>query len=92
MPGKFVVRKSGKGFHWNLLASNGKVIASSDDYETRRAALAGIESVRKNAPKAVVVDGEDIPPRTESAKLMAKRVGETVAKSFSGDLLVQPPR
>jgi|GraSoiStandDraft_4_1057263.scaffolds.fasta_scaffold884642_1 uncharacterized protein YegP (UPF0339 family) len=93
MPGKFVVRKSGKGFHWNLLASNGKVIASSDPYETRRAALAGIESVRKNAPKAVVVDGEDIPPRTEAAKLLAKRVGETVAKSFSpGNSLVQPPR
>ena len=89
MPGKFVVRKSGKRFHWNLLASNGKVIASSEHYETRRAALAGIESVRKNAPKAVVVDGEDIP---SGAKLMAKRVGHAVGKQFSGDLLVQPPR
>jgi uncharacterized protein len=83
MPAKFVVQKSGKGFHWSLLASNGKAIAASERYETRRAALAGIESVRKNAPKATVVDGEEIAPRAEAAKLAVKRVGKTVAKTVT---------
>jgi uncharacterized protein YegP (UPF0339 family) len=61
MPGKFVMKKSGKGFHWNLLASNGKVIATSEHYETRRAALAGIAFVQKNAPGAATVDADRRP-------------------------------
>ena len=53
MAGKFVLKqtKSGK-FHFNLLAGNGQVIASSEMYESKRAALNGIESVKKNAPDA----------------------------------------
>jgi uncharacterized protein YegP (UPF0339 family) len=62
MPGKFVMKKSGKGFHWNLLAANGKVIATSEHYETRRAALGGIELVRKNAAGAVLVEEEEKAP------------------------------
>jgi uncharacterized protein YegP (UPF0339 family) len=54
---KFVItHQPGKGYHWNLLATNGRVIASSEHYETRRAAVAGIESVRKNASDAAVED------------------------------------
>jgi uncharacterized protein YegP (UPF0339 family) len=49
------------GFHWNLLASNGKVIATSEHYETRRAAPAGIASVQKNAPGASTFDADDQP-------------------------------
>lgn len=57
MPGKFVIsHKPGKGYHWNLKATNGRVIATSEHYETKRAALAGIESVRKNAGSATVED------------------------------------
>ncbi|MGD9562856.1 MAG: YegP family protein [Pyrinomonadaceae bacterium] len=50
MPGKFEI-KSGSGgkFRFNLKASNGQIILSSERYETRKAAEAGIESVRKNA-------------------------------------------
>ena len=57
MPGKFELfeDKSG-GYRFNLLASNGQVIASSESYKTRRAAEEGIESVKKNAPEAEVVD------------------------------------
>lgn len=43
--------KNGK-FHFNLVAGNGQVIASSEMYESKRAALNGIESVKKNAPDA----------------------------------------
>jgi len=42
--------------HFNLLASNGQVIATSEAYESRAAALKGIESVRKNAPDARLDD------------------------------------
>jgi uncharacterized protein YegP (UPF0339 family) len=57
MAGKFVVKKGSTGkFRFNLVASNGQRIATSEAYETKRAALAGIESVRKHAPGAVVED------------------------------------
>jgi len=83
MPAKFVVVKSGKGFHWNLLATNGKVIASGDSYKTRRAAMSGIESVKKNAAGAAVVDGEDTPPKLAAAKAAATRVSKGVAKTVA---------
>jgi uncharacterized protein len=57
MAGKFVVKKGSSGkFHFNLVASNGQVIATSENYESKSAALNGIESVKKNAPEAQVVD------------------------------------
>ena len=73
MPGKFVMKKSGKGFHWNLLATNGKVIATSEHYETRRAALAGIASVQKNAPGAATVDADDQPATKRTAKRATRK-------------------
>ena len=50
MPGKFELKtaKNGK-FHFNLKASNGQVILSSEMYESRKAAENGIASVRRNA-------------------------------------------
>lgn len=50
MAGKFELKtaKNGK-FHFNLKASNGQIILSSEMYETRKAAENGIASVRKNA-------------------------------------------
>jgi uncharacterized protein YegP (UPF0339 family) len=57
MAGKFVVKKGSSGkFHFNLVASNGQVIATSEKYESKTSALNGIESVRKNAPDAEVDD------------------------------------
>ncbi len=50
MAGKFEIKtgKSGK-FSFNLKASNGQVILSSETYDTRKGAEGGIASVRKNA-------------------------------------------
>lgn len=50
MPGRFEIKtgKSGK-FSFTLKASNGQVILSSETYETRKAAEAGVASVKKNA-------------------------------------------
>jgi uncharacterized protein YegP (UPF0339 family) len=54
---KFVLTKETSGkFHVNLLASNGRVIATSELYNTRAAAMNGIESIRKNAAAAALDD------------------------------------
>lgn len=50
MPGKFEIKtgKNGK-VHFNLKASNGQVILTSEKYDSRGGCEKGIESVRKNA-------------------------------------------
>jgi len=48
---KFEVKKSKNDkFLFNLKAGNGEVILTSEMYEAKASALAGIESVRTNAP------------------------------------------
>ena len=49
--GKFVIstRKNGE-FQFNLKATNGQVILSSEGYTTKAVCMNGIESVKKNAP------------------------------------------
>jgi uncharacterized protein YegP (UPF0339 family) len=56
MPGKFVLKKSGDQFMFNLKAANGEVIATSERYKTKEGALNGIESVKTNAPGATTDD------------------------------------
>ena len=57
MAGKFVLKKGSSGkYHFNLVASNGQVISTSESYERKASALKGIESVKKNAPDAPVDD------------------------------------
>lgn len=57
MAGKFVITKDKKGeFRFALKAGNGETIAISEGYAAKASALNGIESVRKNAADAVVVD------------------------------------
>ena len=56
MAGKFVLKKGSSGkYHFNLVATNGQVIATSETYERKASALNGIESVKKNAPDAEIV-------------------------------------
>jgi len=52
--GKFVVRKTSTGVKFDLKASNGQVIATSEVYNSDAACKNGIESVKKNAPVAAV--------------------------------------
>lgn len=49
--------KNGK-FHWNIKATNGQIIGSSQMYSSESGAKNGIESVRKNAPGAEVKEVE----------------------------------
>lgn len=52
--GKFVIRETNTGVKFDLKATNGQVIATSEVYTTEAACKNGIESVRKNAPVAAV--------------------------------------
>jgi len=53
MAGKFELKKSSNGkFFFNLLASNGQIVLTSEMYEAKPGALNGIESVKKNAGDA----------------------------------------
>ena len=51
---KFVIRTVNTGIKFDLKATNGQVIATSEVYESKAACLNGVESVRKNAPAAGV--------------------------------------
>ena len=54
--GKFIIRKTNTGVKFDLKATNGQVIATSEVYASDAACKKGIESVAKNAPVAAVED------------------------------------
>ena len=51
--GKFVFKTTKTGYMFNLKATNGEVIATSEIYTTEKACLNGIESVKLNSVGAV---------------------------------------
>jgi uncharacterized protein YegP (UPF0339 family) len=54
---KFEIYQDKKGqFRWRLLANNNQVIATGEGYTSKASCKNGIESVRKNAPKAEIKD------------------------------------
>jgi uncharacterized protein YegP (UPF0339 family) len=54
---KFVVKKGSNGeFRFNLVASNGQVVATSESYSRKTSAMNTIASIRKNAADANVED------------------------------------
>ena len=50
--GKFAVKETKSGIKFDLLATNGQVVASSQVYSSKATCLSGIESVKANAPVA----------------------------------------
>ena len=57
MPGKFVIKKGPTGkFRFSLVSTNGQIVASSQAYENKAAAMRGVASVQKLAAGARVVD------------------------------------
>ena len=55
--GNFEITKDNAGkFRFRLKAGNGEIIAVSEAYESMASAKNGIESVKKNAAEAAVVD------------------------------------
>ena len=54
--GKFVIRTVNSGIKFDLKATNGQVILTSEVYTTKVACRNGVESIMKNAPVANVED------------------------------------
>lgn len=54
--GKFVMAKTKTGIKFNLKATNGEIIATSEVYKAEASCRKGIESVRKNAAIAALED------------------------------------
>lgn len=54
--GKFVIKKTGTGIKFDLKATNGEIIAVSEGYTTLANCKNGVESVKKNAPDAEIVE------------------------------------
>lgn len=54
--GKFVIKETKTGIKFDLKATNGQVIATSEVYTTKAACNKGIASVQKNAAVAEVED------------------------------------
>ncbi len=55
--GRFDRKTSTNGkFYFNLKASNGQIIGTSEMYESEASRDNGIDSVKRNAPEAAVVD------------------------------------
>ena len=60
MAGKFEWFKDKKDkFRFRLKSDNGQIIAVSEAYESKGSCMNGIESVKKNAPEASVVEVAD---------------------------------
>jgi uncharacterized protein len=91
MAGKYELKLSKNGkYHFNLKAGNGQVILSSEMYESKPAALNGIESVKKNAGDAGRYD------RRKSAKgepyfILKAGNGQEIGRSemYSGDAAME---
>jgi uncharacterized protein YegP (UPF0339 family) len=54
--GKFVIKPTKTGVKFNLKASNGEIIATSEVYSSMASCRKGVASVAKNAPIAAVED------------------------------------
>ena len=50
--GKFAIKNTKSGVKFNLKATNGEIIATSEVYKTLASCKNGIESVRRNSAKA----------------------------------------
>lgn len=54
---RFVIEKGSTGkYHFNLHAANGQVVATSQHFENKEAALAAIASIRYTASAAAIED------------------------------------
>jgi uncharacterized protein YegP (UPF0339 family) len=70
MAGKFVVKQGSTGkFRFNLVSTNGQIVATSEAYETKAAAMKGIRAVKSLAADATV---DDASTSSKAAPVSAK--------------------
>ena len=81
MAGKFELKQGDSGkFSFNLKSGNGQVVLTSQAYESRASALAGIESVRKNAAEDARFTRKEASDGSPFFVLTATN-GQTIGKS-----------
>ncbi len=79
LPGKFVVKKGTTGkFRFNLLSTNGQVVATSEAYNSKASAMGGIRAVKKLAGEAAI---EDQTTKEWAAAEAARKVAAPVKKA-----------
>jgi hypothetical protein len=98
MGAKFQIKRSLKGdYFFVLLAPNGRVLATGDDYKTKSGVVGAIKSVRANAPGAEVEDQSTKEylakeaakaPAAKAARAIGKAMGK--AKSVLEEALAEP--
>ena len=77
--GKFVIKRGRGGkTHFVLLASNGRVVATSETYESKESCLKGIDAVKRLAADAAVIEA-DTPPAATATKRAATARKSTVS-------------
>ena len=54
--GKFIIKETNTGYMFNLVATNGQVVATSQVYKSLTSCKDGIASVQTNAPIATIED------------------------------------
>jgi len=81
VPGKFMIKKGPTGkFRFSLVSTNGQIVASSQAYENKAAAMRGVASVQKLAADARIVD-MTVAAAAPAAKPAAKKpVAKPAAK------------
>ncbi len=86
MPGKFVLKKGTTGkFRFNLLSTNGQVVATSEAYNSKASAMGGIRSVKSLAADATVEDQTTkewaaAEPARTAAAAAKKKIAKKAAK------------
>ncbi len=89
MPAKFQLKKGSTGkFRFTLLSTNGQVVATSQAYERKATAMAGIRSVQKIAGTAEIEDTTtkqwaDADAAVKTAKTAKKAAKKAPAKVAS---------
>jgi uncharacterized protein YegP (UPF0339 family) len=78
--GKFVIKRGRGGkTHFVLLASNGRVVVTSETYESKESCLKGIAAVKRLAADAAVTEADNTPPT--NATNGAPSVSKATAKA-----------
>ncbi len=94
MPGKFVVKKGTTGkFRFNLLSTNGQVVATSEAYNAKASAMGGVRAVKKLAAEAAIEDqttkewaaAEAARKAAAPVKKAVRKVGRKAAAAVSRD-------
>jgi len=79
VPGKFVIKKGTTGkFRFNLLSTNGQVVATSEAYNSKASAMGGVRAVQSLAADATI---EDQTTKEWAAAEPARKAAATAKKA-----------